>query len=154
MNQKNLDGNSRLDFLLGKWTNHGKITPGVFGPGGEISGSTNFHWGVGGIWMLYTSQLDLPGLGAYEVHGGFNYLQQAGVYQAYAVNSLGNLMIYQGDWQEEHTLVFTLTNPGSEGSSRVVYTRQVDGSVLMKSEHLASNGDYEAYFETNLQPID
>lgn len=149
--QNNPNMKSRLDFFLGNWRNQGNLLPGNFGPGGEISGSTFFHWGVGEVWLLYTSQLDLPGLGAYEVHGGFSYSQQSGKYQAYAVNSLGNLMVYEGLWQDENTLVFTLTNPGVEGNGRVIYSRQENGSIKMRSERRVAEGDYEVYFETTMQ---
>jgi hypothetical protein len=141
---------SLLDFLLGEWVNTGEVTPGAFGPGGPVTSSTNYAWEIGNKWLIYDSTLDLPGLGPYEVHGGVGFNPEMGAYQAFAVNSMGNLMLYRGHWEDASTLVFMLTNPGAEGSARVVYEKQSDGSVHMGSDHLIENGHYESYFTTKM----
>lgn len=137
-----------LEFLVGKWRNSGQVHEGVLGPGGPVEGQTIFHWGVGDQWLQYNSHLTLPAVGDYVVHGGFNYHSQTSTYQAYAVNSLGLLMIYHGEWQNDETLVFTLVNQDKQGSSRIIYIKQPLGSILMRSESLAADGDFEVYFET------
>ena len=150
MNKPNAELNSvaGLEFLVGEWRNTGQVPQGAFGPGGLVEGKTIFHWGVGNEWLLYLSRLVLPGLGEYEVQGGFNFKPRTARYQAYAINSLGNMMIYDGEWVDEHTLVFTLINPGKEGSGRVMYIKQPQGSVIMRSERSTENGDFAVYFET------
>ena len=100
--------------------------------------------------MQYNSHLTLPAVGDYVVHGRFNYHSQTSTYQASAVNSLGLLVIYQGRWQNDETLVFTLVNPDDKGSSRVVYIKQPDGSIQMRSERLTADGDFGVYFETHM----
>lgn len=150
MNLTRSPEDAHLDFLVGEWRNEGQTTPGSFGPGGEITGTTAYQWDISGKWLLYTSRLVLPGLGDYTVHGGFSFNPQAGQYDAFAANSLGNLMIYTGSWEDESTLVFTLANPGVQGSARVVYRKLPDGAVQMSSERRVE-GDFEAYFETTMQ---
>lgn len=153
MNKTTAELNSKagLEFLVGEWRNTGQVPQGAFGPGGLVEGKTIFHWGVGNEWLLYLSRLLLPGLGEYEVQGGFNFDPETTKYQAFAVNNLGNMMIYDGEWVDEHTLVFTLINPGSEGSGRVLYIKQAQGSVIMRSEHKTENGVFAVYFETTMQ---
>lgn len=137
-----------LEFLVGRWRNSGQVHEGVLGPGGPVEGQTIFHWGVGDQWLQYNSHLTLPAVGDYVVHGGFNYHSHTSTYQAYAVNSLGLLMIYQGRWQNDEMLVFSLVNLGDKGSSRVVYIKQPEGSIQMRSENLNAVGEFEVYFET------
>ena len=60
----------QLAFLEGSWVNHGHIAAGPLGPGGAISGSTTYRWDIGNVWLTYKSQLELSGLGKYEVSGG------------------------------------------------------------------------------------
>jgi hypothetical protein len=139
-----------LDFFVGDWHNAGQVVPGPFGPGGKVTGSTTYQWGVGGKWLLYTSQLDLPGLGRYEVHGGVTFNSQGRRYDAFAANSLGNLMIYRGEWSDDETLVFTLTHPEPAGRARVVYHMLPGGPIKMRSEQRADGGDFKVYFETEL----
>ncbi len=137
-----------LNLFLGKWQNTGQLAPGPFGPGGKISGYTIYDWGVGGKWLQYTSRLKLPEFGNYEVQGGVVFNSQTGKYDAYAINSQGTLMVYQGEWVNDTTLIFSLTYPTPTGSARVVYHKLADGSVRMCSERKIESGDYEAYFET------
>lgn len=141
---------AKLDFLVGNWKNTGETIPGPFGPGGQISGTTEFHWDLGEKWLLYRSKLDLPGMGAYEVFGGLGFNDQTQKYQAFAINTLGLLMIYDGEWEDEATLTFTLTNPESPGSSRVIYRKLPGGMVQMSSERLGEKGAFEVYFETTM----
>ena len=142
-----------LDLFVGHWQNTGHLTPGPFGPGGEITGTTSYGWGVGGKWLQYTSLLILPGLGNYEVHGGVVYNSQIGKYDDYAVNNLGALMIYQGEWTGDTMLVFTLTYPVPAGGARVVYRKLPGGSIRMCSDRKTESGEYETYFETEMKQV-
>ncbi len=141
---------ARLDFLLGDWVNTGQTFPSPFGPAGPVTGNSTYAWDLGGRWLLYTSQLNLPGLGEYEVRGGVNFDRAAGAYRAFAVNSLGVLICYSGRWQDDLTLAFTSTYPPAPRPARVVYTRLADGTVGFRSERATEGGDYETYFETSL----
>ncbi len=123
----------RLAFFLGTWSNSGQVSPGPFGPGGSVTGETIYHWDVGGRWLLYTSRLNLPQMGAYEVHGGVAYDSQAAKYAAFAVNSLDNLLVYDGEWTDDVTLVFTLVHPPPVGRARVIYRKLPNGSFTMTS---------------------
>lgn len=138
-----------LEFFVGDWSNSGYVLPGPFGPGGSITGETSYHWGVGDKWLLYISRLELPGLGEYEVHGGVAFNSRVGKYDAYAINSFGNLLVYEGEWTDDTTLVFTLTHPKSQGSARIVYRKSSDGSFKMTSETPSEEGKYVPYFETD-----
>lgn len=139
----------KLDFFTGDWSNSGQVLPGPFGPGGPATGETSYHWDVGGKWLLYVSRLKLPGLGTYEVHGGVAFNSRAGRYDAYAVNNLGNLLVYEGEWTDDATLVFTRVHPKSTRKARVVYQKQPDGSIKMTSENAAEEGQYETHFEVS-----
>jgi hypothetical protein len=137
----------RLEFLLGEWQNSGHMTPGPFGPGGPATGETNYHWAVGGKWLLYVSRFELSGLGSYEVHGGVAFTSRVGKYDAYAINSLGNLLVYEGGWTDEDTLAFVLVHPPPRDRARVVYHRLPDGSFTMTSENASQEGQFVPYFE-------
>ncbi len=138
-----------LEFFVGDWNNSGHTPPGPFGPGGPTRGQTSYNWAVGGKWLLYISRLELPGLGSYEVHGGVAFNSRAGKYDAYAINNLGNLLVYEGEWTDSATLVFTLVYPGSRGRARVVYRKLPDGSFTMSSENASEGGEFVPYFETH-----
>jgi hypothetical protein len=136
-----------LEFLTGEWNNAGHMSPGPFGPGGPATGETSYHWAVGGKWPLYISRLELPGLGHYEVHGGVAFNSRAGKYDAYAINSLGNLLVYEGVWTDQNTLIFMLVHPPPRDRARVVYHKLSDGSFKMTSENAAEEGEFVPYFE-------
>ena len=119
------------------------------GAGGPISGTTDYGWEMNGKWLLYTSRLDLPVVGPYEVRGGVSVRSAGDRYDAYAVNSLGNLMVYEGQWSDETTLIFALTHP-TPGRARAVYRVLPDGSVQMCSEQKDEKGHFVPYFETEL----
>ncbi len=138
-----------LGFFVGDWNNSGHVLPGPFGAGGPATGHTNYHWDVGGKWLLYISRLELPALGRYEVHGGVAFNGQAGKYDAYAINNLGALLVYEGEWTDDATLVFTLVHPKSHGGARVVYQKSPDGSFKMTSENETEEGKFVPYFETD-----
>jgi Protein of unknown function (DUF1579) len=140
----------RLDFFVGNWKNSGKLMPGSLGPGGDIVGTTSYAWAVGGKWLQYTSNLELPHMGKYEVQGGVVFNNQTKKYEAYAVNSTGALMVYKGDWIDKNTLVFLLTYPPPADQARIVYHKLPDGSIQMKSDQLQEDGEFETYFETYL----
>jgi hypothetical protein len=140
----------RLEFFVGNWKNAGKIMPDSFGPGGDVTGTTSYVWTVGGKWLQYNSILELPGMGNYEVQGGVVFKPQTKKYEAYAINNMGALMVYEGDWVDETTLVFLLTYPIPAGRARIVYHKLADGSIQMKSEKLQEDGEFETYFETNM----
>ena len=90
------------------------------------------------------------GMGNYEVQGGVVFKPQIKKYEAYAVNSIGALMVYEGDWVDETTLIFLLIYPTPAGRARIVYHKLADGSIQMKSEKLQEDGEFESYFETNM----
>jgi hypothetical protein len=136
-----------LEFLVGEWNNTGHVLPGPFGPGGPATGETSYHWAVGGKWLLYVSRLELPGLGRYEVHGGVTFNSRARKYDAYAINSLGNLLVYVGEWVDETTLAFMLVHPLPRDRARVVYHKLPDGSFKMTSENASVEGEFVPYFE-------
>lgn len=136
-----------LEFLIGKWNNSGHISPGPFGPGGPVTGETGYRWAVAGKWLLYVSRLELPGLGSYEVHGGVAFNSRVGKYDAYAINSLGNLLVYGGQWTDEDTLAFVLVHPPPRDRARVVYHRLPGGSFKMTSENTTEEGEFVPYFE-------
>ena len=136
----------RLAFFVGDWDNSGRALPGPTGPGGPVSGSTSYRWGNGGKWLLYTSRLNLPVVGAYEVHGGVIWNSHRGKYDAYAANSLGNLMVYEGEWADDATLVLTLVHP-KPGAARVVYRKLPDGVFGMTSENVSADGEFAIHVE-------
>jgi hypothetical protein len=143
-----------LNIFVGNWQNTGNLPPGPFGPGGEITGDTSYGWGLGGKVLQYTSCLELPGMGRYEVQGGVIYNRQNEIYDAYAVNSLGALLVYQGKWTDETTLTFSLAYPGTAGGARVVYCILPGGSIQMVSDRMTRRGEYETYFETNMKRLE
>jgi len=128
--------------------------PGPFGPGGAISGSSTYRWAINAKWLLYSSQLDLPGMGAYVVHGGVSYNHQTEKYDAFAANSLGNLIVYEGEWQENSPLMFLSVHPEPAGSARVRYQINPDGSITFTSEKRMPDGQFEAYFQTDMQRVE
>ncbi|MBN1858685.1 DUF1579 family protein [Candidatus Bipolaricaulota bacterium] len=143
-----------LDFFVGHWKNTGDVSPGPFGPGGPVTGNTRYHWAVGERWLLYISHLELPGLGRYEVHGGVAFDRQSGRYDAFAVNSLGNLMVYTGNWEGAKTLVFTLVHPHPEMAARIVYRGLSDHpsrAFTMSAERVSKDGRFKSYFETRFE---
>jgi len=142
----------RLDIFIGQWKNAGQVIPGPFGPGGEISGSTSYYWGVQGKWLQYISRLELPGIGKYEVQGGIAYNTQSEKYDAYAVNNMGALLVYEGEWVDETNLVFILLHPTPAGTGRICYEILPKKSIRMRSDSLAENGDFETYFKTLMVP--
>jgi hypothetical protein len=142
---------SKLDFFVGNWHNTGQVYPGPFGPGGPSTGTTTYCWELDGKWLMYTSRLSLPGLGAYEVQGGVTYNPRSQRYDAFAFNNLGALLVYDGHWGDDSQLVFNLTYP--PGRSRVVYIKLPDGRIQMNSENSKDGITYEAYFETTLSRV-
>ena len=140
---------ARLQVFVGHWQNSGHLRPGPMGAGGPISGTTDYGWEMDGKWLMYASRLHLPGAGLYEVRGGVTLRGTGDRYDAYAVNSLGNLMAYEGQWTDETTLVFTLTYP-TPASARVVYRMLPGGSIQMRSEQKDEKGHFVPYFETNM----
>lgn len=141
---------ARLDFLLGDWRSSDRLHPGRHGPGGTSRGTASFAWRVGGRWLEYDFRTTLPGLGVYEVHGGVAHNPQSGAYRAYSVNSMGNLLLYDGEWENEDTLVFTLIYPERQEDTRISYTILSGGTVRMTSERPTGTGGREVYFETVL----
>jgi hypothetical protein len=140
----------KLDFLLGDWTSSDRTYPGPQGPGGESQGSASYRWEVGRSWLVYDFQTEIPGMGPYAVRGGAAYVPAQGKYVAYSVNSFGALLLYDGAWEAEDTLVFTLVYPRHHPDTRISYTMRPDGTVRMTSERPAEEGGRELYFETLL----
>lgn len=148
---------ARLDFLVGEWSSFDRMYPGPAGAGGTSQGTASYRWDVGGGWLLYDFRSTLPGLGPYAVHGGVAHDAAGGTYQAFAVNNLGNVLLYEGAWADDKALVFTLTYPERQAATRVSYLKGPDGTVTMTSERPDADGGPERYFETVLSrrnPID
>lgn len=142
----------KLAFLIGDWCSSDRSYSAQGVEEGISHGSAVYHWGLGGSWILYTFRTELPGMGEYEVHGGFTYDPKLMHYKAFAANSLGLLMIYDGDWETEDRLVFSLIHPQLQPDTRVSYCNLRDGKVQMISERPAIGGGRELYFETILEP--
>jgi hypothetical protein len=140
---------SRLDFLLGEWISFDRTYPGPSGPGGTSRGSASYRWEVGGKWLLYEFHTELPGLGTYEIRGGVMYEPTSSNYNAFAINNLGSLLVYEGRWEAD-SLVFMLTYPQRQEATRISYRPLPDGTVRMTSERPGEEGDPEVYFETLL----
>jgi len=142
----------KLDFLEGLWTNTGTVAAGAFGPGGPVSGITVYRWEIGNAWLVYKSTLKLPGLGKYEVSGGVSYDSRRSRYIAYAANSMGNLLIYDGSWESDSSLVFLQVFPEPGGLARIRYQKIDDRTIRMLSDRKTETGEFETYFETNMEP--
>jgi len=142
----------KLDFLEGHWDNTGNISPGQFGPGGAVSGSTVYRWDIGNVWLVYKSVLKLPGLATYVVSGGFSYDSGRSSYLAYAANSIGSLMTYEGSWKSDSSLVFLQAFPEPGGLARIRYRKLDDGTVQMLSDRKTKGGGFETYFVTDMKP--
>ena len=145
---------TKLDFLVGQWTSSDRTFPGPSGTGGTSRGAASYGWELGGKWLRYHFRTELPGLGPYEVQGGVAHGQNIGRYQAYAVNSLGNLLVYEGSWESDEHLVFTLVHPQRQEDTRVSYTKGPRGTVRLTSERPRQGGGRETYFETVLSRPD
>ena len=143
----------RLDIFVGEWRNSGELKPALFGTGGPITGTTNYGWEMGSIWLIYGSQLSLPGLGSYQVRGGIRFNREAGKYEAYAVNSLGALIVYEGEWQDESTLAFISVYPMPAGRARVVYQAITGDRIRMSSEAMNDEGEFKPYFITDMEHL-
>ncbi len=141
---------TKLDFLVGEWKSSDRTYPGPGGAGGTSAGEASYRWEVGGRWLIYDFRSDLPGLGPYEVRGGVAHDSSTGKYHAYSVNSLGALLLYDGAWEGNEILVFTLVYPKHDADTRITYTKGADGTVRMTSERPAEGGGREVYFETLL----
>lgn len=142
----------KLTFLEGSWVNAGNVTAGPFGPGGAISGNSYYSWNINNTWLLYRSELNLPGSGAYEVTGGISFDPRRSCYIAFAANSMGNLLTYDGSWEDNSSLVLLQVFPLPGGSSRVRYQKSDDGTIWMFSDRKSEAGDFETYFETTMRP--
>ena len=140
----------RLGVFVGDWNNIGKVFPGPFGQGGSVTGSSKYHWDLNGKWLLFASQLDLPGIGTYEVRGGVAFNPQSSKYDSFAFNSMGILIAYAGEWETKNRLVFTSTYP-QQDTARVVYKISTDGSFKMLSESKSEQEGYQVYFETKFK---
>lgn len=141
---------SKLDFLVGRWTSSDRFYPEPSGAGTTGQGVASYHWDIGDKWLIYDFRTHLPGLGPYAVHGGIAHDPESDKYRAYAVNSLGNLLVYEGIWEGDETLVFTLVYPQRQEDTRISYTVSTDGTVHMTSERPGKEGGRETYFETFL----
>ncbi len=141
---------AKLDFLLGQWTSSDRTYPGPSGPGGDSEGVASYRWEVGDKWLIYDFRTDLPGHGPYQVRGGVAFDAASCAYQAFAVNNLGNLLLYKGLWEDDETLVFTLVYPQRQEDTRVSYIKVSDDVVRMTSARAAKEGGREIYFETLL----
>lgn len=100
---------------------------------------------------MYKSELNLPGFGAYEVTGGVSFDSKRSCYFAFAANSMGNLLIYDGSWEINSSLVLVQVFPLPGGLTRVRYQKSDDGSVWMFSDRKSESGDFETYFKTKLK---
>ena len=143
----------KLTFLEGSWVNTGNVGAGPFGPGGEISGGTVYSWNINNTWLMYKSELILPGFGEYEVTGGVSFDSKRSCYIAFAANSMGNLLIYDGSWEDNSSLVLMQVFPLPSGLTRVRYQKSDDNTIWMFSDRKSETGSFQTYFETTLKPI-
>lgn len=141
---------ARLDFLVGEWISSDRTYPGPAGPGGCSEGRASYRWEVGDKWLTYDFRTTLPGVGPYAVRGGVACAVTGKKYHAYAVNNHGNLLLYEGFWQDDTVLVFTLVYPERQPDTRISYISRTDGTVQMTSERPSADGGRELYFETRL----
>ncbi|MCY3719420.1 MAG: DUF1579 family protein [Anaerolineaceae bacterium] len=139
-----------LDEFVGAWRNRGIVYPGRFGPGGDVSGETRFHWQMQGRWLCFDSRLQMPGMGEYQVQGGVT-LDDDGGYRSWAANNLGNLLVYEGRHEGGQSLIFDQVHPPGAQRARVVYTLADDGRLLMRSENSADGSAWSVYFETVME---
>ena len=142
----------KLNFLVGSWVNSGNVTAGPFGSGGAISGSSVYSWNINKTWLMYKSELNLPGFGEYEVTGGVSFDSKRSCYIAFAANSMGNLLIYDGNWEDNSSLVLMQVFPLPGGLTRVRYQKSNDSTIRMFSDRKSEAGNFETYFETILKP--
>lgn len=140
---------SELDIFVGKWRNSGIVEAGRFGNGGECTGETVYYWDDKRVWLHYTSKLQMPGLGEYEVSGGVSYDDKSNHYIAFAHNNMRSLLTYQGYWDDNHRLIFLSTFPNQD-TARIVYVTSESGQITMKSQSLNEDGGYSTYFETTM----
>ncbi|MDD9957079.1 MAG: hypothetical protein OXP68_12770 [Anaerolineaceae bacterium] len=106
---------SVLEEFVGAWRNRGIVYPGRFGPGGDVSGETRFHWQMQGRWLCFDSRLQMPGMGEYQVQGGVT-LDDDGGYRSCAANNPGNLLVYEGRLEGGQALTFArFTLPARSG---------------------------------------
>lgn len=136
-----------LDVFVGNWSNTGVVHAGRFGDGGECTGDTVYHWDNKRVWLHYTSTLQMPGMGEYEVSGAVSYDDKADHYIAFAHNNMRSLLTYRGYWEDDQMLIFLSTFPQAD-TARIIYT--VADSIVMKSQSLGGDGDYLTYFETTM----
>jgi len=141
---------ARLDFLLGEWDMHNVFTASGLGPGGAGVGLARYRRALGDAWLVYDSELDIPGRGPYAVHGAVSFDSALGRYRAWAFNSLGVAIEYTGAW-EGTRLVFDAVRREAGRGARVSYEPRADGSVVLRSERERRDGTgYETYFEARL----
>jgi len=142
----------KLAFLEGSWVNIGNVAAGSFGPGGAISGCSVYSWNINNTWLMYKSELNLPGFGAYEVTGGVSFNSQRSCYIAFAANSMGHLLFYEGNWEENSSLVLMQVFPLPGGLARIRYQKSDENTIWMFSDRRPKSGNFETYFETILKP--
>lgn len=142
----------KLKFLEGSWVNTGNVAAGLFGPGGASLGSSVYSWNINNTWLMYKSELTLPGFGIYEVRGGISFDSKKSCYIAFAANSMGNLLIYDGSWEANSRLELMQVFPLPGGLTRVRYQKSDDGTIWMFSDRKTEAGNFETYFETTFKP--
>jgi hypothetical protein len=141
---------ARLEFLVGVWAARNTHHASPHGPAGSSVGEALYRWELGGAWLLYESRFEAPGLGRYEVRGGVAP-EPSGGYRAFAFNSLGALIEYEGRWENDARLVFTaLRTPPGRGA-RVAYERLADGRVRFVAASEGPDGRFAPYFESLLE---
>lgn len=139
----------RLDFLVGQWRQTNRFPGGALGAeGAETTGTVECRWAVGGAWLLSEARLDTPAQGPYHVLTAVTYDASARKYRAHSLNSLGHAVEYEGEWQDERTLVFDALRARDGRRARVVYTKNPDGTIGFRSEQAEGNEPYRAYFES------
>jgi hypothetical protein len=143
-------GDARLDFLVGEWATRNTHHAGPAGPAGTSNGTTRCRWDMAGVWLLYESSFEAPGLGPYEVRGGVARDARTGGYRAFAYNTLGALVEYEGAWQAEGRLVFTALRTAPGRGAHVVYEKRPDGSVRFVAESERDDGGFAPYFESSM----
>ncbi len=137
----------RLAFLVGEWRTTNRMYEN--GHTTESVGTARYRWDLDNTWLVFESRIGGEKSGHYEVRGGVARLP-AGGYRAFAYNSLGFLIVYEGAWEGDTRLVFTALGTEAGKGSRVAYEKLATGGVRLLSQRQLPDGSYFTYFEAAL----
>lgn len=127
---KTIEMNEKLEFLIGKWKTVSK-TPA----GGEFPGDLTYEWVMGKNWIRITFVGQHPRMPFWEAHGFMNYDEKAGKYVSYVVFNEKNPEPEYGYWVDENTFRMGTEKKGID------YLKLEGGGVLQKNFHLDEKGN-------------